>query len=68
MPKGPKMTEQLGLRIEPELLAEIDAWAETIRPKPKRSAAARELIIEGLKAIKQLRKPAPLAPDQEEGQ
>jgi metal-responsive CopG/Arc/MetJ family transcriptional regulator len=46
------MTEQLGLRIEPELLAEIDAWSETIRPKPKRSAAARELIIEGLKSFR----------------
>lgn len=46
------MTEQLGLRIEPELLAEIDAWSETIRPKPKRSAAARELIILGLQAVK----------------
>jgi hypothetical protein len=33
-------------------LAEIDAWSENIRPKPKRSAAARELIIEGLESFK----------------
>lgn len=51
------MTEQLGLRIEPELLAEIDAWSETIRPKPKRSAAARELIIRGLETVKAEQKP-----------
>jgi hypothetical protein len=29
---------------------EIQRWADTIRPKPSKSAAARELIIKGLKA------------------
>jgi hypothetical protein len=40
------------------------AWIADMRPKPSKSAAIRELLIEGLKAIKQLRKPAPsLAPE-----
>jgi metal-responsive CopG/Arc/MetJ family transcriptional regulator len=46
------MTEQIGLRLEPELMTEIDVWLQAIRPKPSRSAAARELIIEGLASFK----------------
>jgi hypothetical protein len=40
------------LRLEPELMAQIDEWLMAIRPKPSRSAAARELIIEGLASFK----------------
>jgi metal-responsive CopG/Arc/MetJ family transcriptional regulator len=47
-----KMTEQIGLRLEPELMAEIDQWLQGIRPRPSRSAAARELIIEGLASFR----------------
>ena len=46
------MTKQIGLRLEPELMAEIEAWAATIRPKPANAAAARELIVEGLASFK----------------
>jgi hypothetical protein len=31
---------------------EIQRWADTIRPRPSKSAAARELIIKGLEAVK----------------
>jgi hypothetical protein len=47
-----KMTAHLGVRLEPELVAEIQRWADSIRPKPSKSAAARELIIKGLEAVK----------------
>jgi hypothetical protein len=47
-----KMTAHLGVRLEPELVDEIQRWADTIRPKPSKSAAARELIIKGLEAVK----------------
>jgi hypothetical protein len=46
------MTKQIGLRLEPELMEEIEAWAATIRPRPANAAAARELIIEGLASFK----------------
>jgi hypothetical protein len=46
------MNEQVGVRLETELLAEIEAWAAQIRPKPSKSAAVRELVIEGLAAFK----------------
>jgi len=47
-----KMSAHLGVRLEPELVDEIQRWAETIRPRPTKSAAARELIIKGLEAAK----------------
>ena len=56
--KGIKLTKQIGLRLEPELMAEIEAWAATIRPKPANAAAARELIIEGLASFKRKTEPA----------
>ena len=31
---------------------EIEAWIADMRPKPSKSAAIRELIVEGLKTIK----------------
>jgi hypothetical protein len=46
------MNAHLGVRLEPELVEEIQRWADTIRPKPSKSAAARELIIKGLEAVK----------------
>jgi hypothetical protein len=46
------MTRQIGLRLEPELYDEVEAWAASIRPKPPTAAAARELIIEGLASFK----------------
>jgi hypothetical protein len=46
------MTRQIGLRLEPELMAEVEEWAARIRPKPPMAAAARELIIEGLASFK----------------
>jgi hypothetical protein len=46
------MNAHLGVRLEPELVDEIQRWADTIRPKPSKSAAARELIIKGLEAVK----------------
>jgi metal-responsive CopG/Arc/MetJ family transcriptional regulator len=46
------MNEQIGVRLESELLAEIEAWAAQIRPRPSKSAAVRELVIEGLAAFK----------------
>ena len=46
------MNEQLGVRLESDLLTEIEQWAAQIRPKPSKSAAARELIIEGLASFK----------------
>jgi hypothetical protein len=47
-----KMNAHLGVRLEPELVDEIQRWADTIRPRPSKSAAARELIIKGLEAVK----------------
>jgi hypothetical protein len=55
------MNAHLGVRLEPELVDEIQRWADTIRPKPSKSAAARELIIKGLAAVKaegEAKKPA----------
>jgi hypothetical protein len=46
------MTRQIGLRLEPELMDEVEAWAAGIRPKPPLAAAARELIVEGLASFK----------------
>jgi hypothetical protein len=46
------MTKQIGLRLAPELLAEIDEWRRQIRPMPSQGAAVRELVIEGLASIK----------------
>ena len=46
------MTESLGVRLESELLAQIEQWAAQIRPRPTKSAAARELIIEGLESFR----------------
>ena len=46
------MTEQIGVRIEPELLAAIEEWCSTIRPRPSKSAAVRELVIEGLASFR----------------
>jgi hypothetical protein len=46
------MTKQIGLRLEPELADQIEAWAASIRPKPPMAAAARELLIEGLASFK----------------
>lgn len=39
--------EWLGVRVSPELMAEIDAWAEA--HNVKRSEAARQLLALGLK-------------------
>jgi hypothetical protein len=47
-----KMTEQIGVRLEEELLAEVEAWRNQIRPRPSKSAAVRELMIEGLASFK----------------
>jgi Arc/MetJ-type ribon-helix-helix transcriptional regulator len=52
MNRKTKMTEQIGVRLETDLLAEIEAWANTIRPRPSKSAAVRELVIEGLASFK----------------
>jgi hypothetical protein len=52
MDRGPKLTEQINVRLERELLEEIQAWRDSIRPRPPLGAAARELIIEGLKHMK----------------
>lgn len=46
------MNAHLGVRLEPELVDEIQRWADTIRPRPSKSAAARELIIKGLETVK----------------
>jgi hypothetical protein len=46
------MAVQVALRIDPDLDREIEAWIADMRPKPTKSAAIRELLIEGLKAIK----------------
>jgi len=46
------MTEQIGVRLEPELLTEIERWRAQIRPRPSKSAAVRELVIEGLAAFR----------------
>jgi hypothetical protein len=46
------MDVQVALRIGYDLDQEIEAWIADMRPKPTKSAAIRELIIEGLKAIK----------------
>jgi hypothetical protein len=59
MDRRPKLTEQINVRLERELLDEIEAWRNSIRPRPPLGATARELIIEGLKSIKaQAEKPA----------
>jgi hypothetical protein len=47
-----KMDVQVALRISYDLDHEIEAWIADMRPKPSKSAAIRELIEEGLKAIK----------------
>ena len=53
------MDVQVALRISFDLDQEIEAWIADMRPKPSKSAAIRELIEEGLKAIKgQAGKPA----------
>jgi hypothetical protein len=46
-----KMDVQVALRISFELDQQIEAWIADMRPKPSKSAAIRELIEEGLKAI-----------------
>jgi len=46
------MDVQVALRISFDLDQEIEAWIANMRPKPSKSAAIRELIEEGLKAIK----------------
>ena len=46
------MTEQIGVRLETELLTEIERWRAQIRPRPSKSAAVRELVIEGLAAFR----------------
>lgn len=46
------MTEQIGVRLEVELLAEIEHWRAQIRPRPSKSAAVRELVIEGLASFR----------------
>ncbi len=46
------MAVQVALRIDPDLDREIEAWIADMRPKPSKSAAIRELLIEGLKTIK----------------
>lgn len=46
------MDVQVALRISFDLDQEIEAWIADMRPKPSKSAAIRELIEEGLKAIK----------------
>jgi hypothetical protein len=46
------MDVRVALRISYDLDQEIEAWIADMRPKPTKSAAIRELIIEGLKAIK----------------
>ncbi|HEY7550655.1 MAG TPA: hypothetical protein VH913_14205 [Hyphomicrobiaceae bacterium] len=46
------MDVQVALRISYDLDQEIEAWIADMRPKPTKSAAIRELIVEGLKAIK----------------
>ncbi len=52
MAKDRKMAVQVALRIDLDLDQEIEAWIADMRPKPSKSAAIRELLIEGLKAIK----------------
>jgi hypothetical protein len=52
MAKDRKMAVQVALRIDPDLDREIEEWIADMRPKPSKSAAIRELLIEGLKAIK----------------
>jgi hypothetical protein len=53
------MDVQVALRISFDLDQEIEAWIADMRPKPTKSAAIRELIVEGLKGIKaQAEKPA----------
>jgi hypothetical protein len=52
MAKDRKMAVQVALRIDPDLDRQIEAWIADMRPKPSKSAAIRELLIEGLKAIK----------------
>jgi hypothetical protein len=52
MAKDRKMAVQVALRIDPDLDREIEAWIADMRPKPSKSAAIRELLIEGLKAIR----------------
>jgi hypothetical protein len=53
------MDVQVALRISFDLDQEIEAWIADMRPKPSKSAAIRELIVEGLKAIKaEAEKPA----------
>ena len=46
------MSEQIGVRLETELLTEIERWRFQIRPRPSKSAAVRELVIEGLAAFR----------------
>lgn len=46
------MTEQIGVRLEADLLAQIEHWRAQIRPRPSKSAAVRELVIEGLASFK----------------
>jgi hypothetical protein len=52
MAKERKMDVQIALRIDYDLDREIESWIANMRPKPSKSAAIRELLIEGLKAIK----------------
>jgi hypothetical protein len=52
MTKERKMAVQVALRIDPDLDQQIEAWIADMRPKPSKSAAIRELLIEGLQAIK----------------
>ena len=46
------MTEQIGVRLEEELLAEIQSWRAQTRPRPSKGAAVRELVIEALASFK----------------
>jgi Arc/MetJ-type ribon-helix-helix transcriptional regulator len=42
------MTEQIGVRIKPDIIARIDAWRLKIKPTPSQSAAIRQLIEDAL--------------------
>jgi hypothetical protein len=40
------------LRLELGLMAEVEEWVGTVRPRPPMAAAARKLITEGLASFK----------------
>jgi hypothetical protein len=48
-----KMSEQVGLRLEPEFFQEIEEWRRDQRPTiPSRTDAIRALVRAGLQAYK----------------